>query len=945
MTNLESKPCILQKPTIQTLPLELIQRIASQFRPRTLVKLQKAFGKSWIPIDFGFAVLNLRTIYHLRTDGDRIPQHHCLVSSLTVEDWHSLGPCYLAAYMVLTEKFKLPRLAPVDHIIQPLNGQTEVFRIPNETRCLLRNAFNQAFSTPYLQDRLMKTVFSSTRRLSNFPRSTCFRLLAGLDLPELLKTQITSCLRFLEKDLAVGIEARPNLEDMLKAGLGYRQIYLLEEALLNAVRNNCWESVRFLQSIVPSGRTFYAARILMMAARNGSLDLVQYVVEAFKLKVTQEAIHILIEDFSGESTQIIDFLSKLAEISPADSLKMALRKGNLSFANAVSKTASIVTDDMWGCYAIPCCVAVNRLNQKSSYWNLDSSPACVKLKNFILEQPAEYDTLVKSFTVMMNLIERDLSLKVRHMKFGILVRYLCHDLPNVTRFAMAVGAMRASSTWPASSIREILGTCMKDPAVWPVRDSFINDIVKSYPKGALKWERYLREVPEFFSGKTTRASLDLAIATKERKFRDMMDVISLSSRSWPLFSSGALEEAQAAFKSNDLYSMARCVLNPDLYHQDLAIWLSKVAPDSLSVETILLAIASTAMSEAPTAGLLQLIRDLYLLLFKIKDDESTANTLPSLNEIQDSLFTDSGLSLHSMDTIRMLKNYLNHHQLSTYISYLDETSSLELKGGDVNWTLRIAVKNNLFDLFRIVFKHISGSLCRDVAFELMQESNFALHLFQGGFMDNPSYADIFSIYNFDSRMLLDEVFAPDLDLSFVEEAWDAANNVSKQSIARSALRVLSAAKNASGTVLFKSIVDGDLGKLLELVPSTDSLSLETAFHLACYSGQTAIVEELLKHPSVNPNMDNSLSFRIACRRGYADIVEILMADGRINATACNARSLTSAVSLKDDVAFALLKVLERDPSVKSLQLHSDVIRTAELMRSNEVVHYLTLWVK
>jgi len=87
--------------------------------------------------------------------------------------------------------------------------------------------------------------------------------------------------------------------------------------------------------------------------------------------------------------------------------------------------------------------------------------------------------------------------------------------------------------------------------------------------------------------------------------------------------------------------------------------------------------------------------------------------------------------------------------------------------------------------------------------------------------------------------------------------------------------------------LFRASLRGDLNAVMDLCgdPSVQ-VNFQTESGLTALYGATtknhpSIVEYLLKHPKLDPNMDRSPVLFVACQEGYKEIVALLVADSRV----------------------------------------------------------------
>ena len=129
--------------------------------------------------------------------------------------------------------------------------------------------------------------------------------------------------------------------------------------------------------------------------------------------------------------------------------------------------------------------------------------------------------------------------------------------------------------------------------------------------------------------------------------------------------------------------------------------------------------------------------------------------------------------------------------------------------------------------------------------------------------------------------------------------------------------------------------------LLELLLKDifSSEDINNSMLIACLYGHVNIVENLLKHPLIEPDINNNYAVKVASRLGYVDIVEFLIKDGRVNATA-NSNSVIRLASMTGQVNIVkyLLKNVQIDPSDDN----SSAIRLAVLNHHTAVIKLLLL---
>ncbi|KAJ3100310.1 hypothetical protein HDU97_002350 [Phlyctochytrium planicorne] len=450
----------ITKTSIHTLPIDIIWQIASHLPPRTLLKCQKAFGRTWVPID-------LTSIHQLSCD-DRIPTSKSFINRLTASDWHLLGANYLTAYMVLTERFHVPNLASVDYRVASTVGElTQVFHIPKDNQEPLKEAFSLARSSQDLNRKLQNTIFSRQRGEGNMHLGH-LRISAALGAGDqhLLSFHMLSYIKHR-------IEGGENSEEELSPV--ELMIHPFDEILMNACRNGCWDTIHCLKAMNPAEMPLNLTGILKMAARNGTIDFVKLTLEEFDITVGQETIEELIKDFSGGSTKIIEFLCRRAKIPFGEAINLALSLGNFAFVLALGESKSIPIEDVRRCAIRACCKALDQQNQQT----LSSIPACRYLKSQILEQPPEFQHLVELSTFLLRECMECILPKCRSHKLFVFVEYLSNGIPNLHRFALVVGATEYVPFW---IIRSILEPCIDDTEISDAVNLFVKNIKPDFQR-------------------------------------------------------------------------------------------------------------------------------------------------------------------------------------------------------------------------------------------------------------------------------------------------------------------------------------------------------------------------------------------------------------------------------------------------------------------------------
>lgn len=98
------------------------------------------------------------------------------------------------------------------------------------------------------------------------------------------------------------------------------------------------------------------------------------------------------------------------------------------------------------------------------------------------------------------------------------------------------------------------------------------------------------------------------------------------------------------------------------------------------------------------------------------------------------------------------------------------------------------------------------------------------------------------------------------------------------------------------SILYKASVKSDtqkIGKILNDKNNSHIIETLTAyiFEVACTNGNIKVIRFLLKHPKVNPAVDNNYPIGCACINGETDIAKILLADSRVDPSANNNEAL------------------------------------------------------
>ncbi|KAH9145098.1 hypothetical protein AeRB84_010989 [Aphanomyces euteiches] len=107
----------------------------------------------------------------------------------------------------------------------------------------------------------------------------------------------------------------------------------------------------------------------------------------------------------------------------------------------------------------------------------------------------------------------------------------------------------------------------------------------------------------------------------------------------------------------------------------------------------------------------------------------------------------------------------------------------------------------------------------------------------------------------------------------------------------------------------------------------------TALHLACARGNSGIVKELLKEPSVLVTLPNSsldTPLHISCRRGHKEVVELLLARPEIQLTTQNLQGNTALQEAFIHKNTEIACMLVAHPSFVDLNVSSQLLTATTL---------------
>ncbi|KAJ3103875.1 hypothetical protein HDU97_009794 [Phlyctochytrium planicorne] len=888
-------------PNIHTLPSEVVRSIAIHIPPFPLLKLRKAFGDAWLPQDFSFALLNLRTIHKLWTDHQRIPKGGNFTSGLQAPLWHQLGSNYLAAFLVLAPAFKIPSLAECYCTKNSFgNRHIELYIVEERNRDLLRSAFMVAESHPRLRPMLLQTQFTNAKKPVLNEILTCLRILCCINMPDVVQKLIEEHFKTVFKS--------PN------PVFGSAEDAVLEEGLLNSVSNGNVETIKVLHGLrqrIRGANEILHRHLLKMALRSKSFENVRLVIELFPID-----LDFTIADDAFESMVPWDLVKSAIisyEVSGYELLKAGIkhrREEIFDDAQLQQFLASLPFSDIVASLVVNICVEADNVQRAKSKVEGDHLEQTYGGRLYRRLKPSEqsYEAMLDQYRVVFKLIwhwqDSIVQPKVRPAVAVFLTKNLCP----LERFAFAHACFENPSGRYSTINDE--RSIISPEVIVPDREA-IRETADMLLDTHLQ-HSYFEELPAIFhcnpvflaNGRLER--YEFVAAVRKWDYEKMVSILSSTPKTRIIRGStdNALLALKLALQQNDFVEAWVHISDPGYDRRQLLLFLLQDLErlGSFGRECILLgfAVFHASIKEKLQTGGRNEVAEIFeehwdQLWARFKDgirpyrlrlppplSNLTWNPIDYINlagitSSPNRPEFESIVASPTIDPSVMGMHFVKNLVKQTLKSPTGRTVWPEMEPNRIAMNcLPILLRDPRVDLARIL------EFCRDVGSdsphvfvelkELISKamtdrfsgSEAGVRAFQlfGGFSDEVFGIDV-----------SDEELAEAERILFAKERSDEADTV---------LRVVLASRGIIRSTALVGFLtackDGDIDQVRSATLA-NPVSIQDGLLLACYCGHASVVDILLQHIDTASQSDRIcfyLALRIACRRGHVDVVRSLL---------------------------------------------------------------------